>query len=168
MNGISWLIFRIPWKQLFFKFWQFTIDCRINGLNEFVKQVISTPWAREESCSIDFFRIEEAIRRRSNSNLGVFADAENEDTDLLVFHQFIGSSYNVGFTPQHFEFHRLIGKGTLGTVYLARHWESNCFYTIKVNYYNQFGSRVQFSKLWRNIFPASMHWKLNFYEGKIG
>ena len=120
----------IPPKKVFGNFSQKTINERVNGLNNLVSKIIVTPGALSEPCVVEFFNT------RSFPGMGEETDddqqPQSDDTDPNRDRHEGSSFYGTKATPNDFEFKTVIGKGSFGRVYLAKHKESGRHYAVKV------------------------------------
>ena len=119
---------KIPPKKVFGNFSQKVINERVTGLNSLVSQILAIPDALSQSCTKEFFNIQ-------NINIVKEEQPEEGEADVPEETEDAGgnsSVYGKKISQSDFEFKKVIGKGTFGRVYLAQHKETETHYAIKV------------------------------------
>ncbi|XP_027200210.2 serine/threonine-protein kinase Sgk2-like [Dermatophagoides pteronyssinus] len=133
-----YLHLKLPGKKLFGN--NFSTDfirSRRQGLDTLVQRIFAEPQLLDLTEVRDFFQFDNSLKNSmddeeddENSQTNSF-DSNNSDSKITIN---LGPSEKSSCTPSDFQFLRMIGKGSFGKVYSARHLKEDKIYAVKVLY----------------------------------
>ncbi|XP_064604245.1 serine/threonine-protein kinase Sgk1-like isoform X1 [Liolophura sinensis] len=125
---------KLPGKKIFGNLDPDFIRHRREGLDEFIQKLISHPQLRESADVQAFLSLNNRKNTQGSDDSETLDDFRSEsnqdDSDANPVN--LGPSEKTSVKPSHFEFLKVIGKGSFGKVLLARHKVEGKIYAVKV------------------------------------